>query len=268
MLATRILPETFLHWNHKWHAPDGRFQRRLGALASTRWGRRLCGPFATQCNSSTRVFEYPWCHAEISARGRGLEIVEIGGGMSGLQFVLAREGHRVTNVDPGPEAKGGGWGLDESEHAQLCRAFKAPVRLIPTTIDRSGLGPASADVVVCISALEHFAPADVTALAEAVPMLLRPGGVLVMTVDLFLDLAPFTGREANRWGRNFDIRRFLEAAGLELVKGNRHELYGFEEFDSRTVLENLSSYLMGQTYPCLAQCFVAGVAGSVPRNGT
>ena len=49
------------------------------------------------------------------------------------------------------------------------------------------------------------------------------------------------------------------------VKEETHDAVGLM---LRAVLENLSNYLMGQTYPCLTQCFVAGVAGSAARNGS
>jgi hypothetical protein len=39
------------------------------------------------------------------------------------------------------------------------------------------------------------------------------------------------------------------------VAGDRAELYGFEEFEPRRILANLSEYFVG-SYPALAQLFV------------
>ena len=101
MIATKVLPSQFWDWNNKWGAPFGRRQRGFGSrLRRTLLGRRDLpiwmearwrGPFGWQPNNSIRVFEYPWAYHVIHHRGRGLRVLEVGGGLSGLQFVLAAE---------------------------------------------------------------------------------------------------------------------------------------------------------------------------------
>jgi len=260
MLAPRELPDDFAEWNRRWHAPSGRYDivaRRLGRRNAV--GMRYRGPFAYQENNSIRVFEYPWAHKQISALGRSLRIVELGGGLSGLQFVLAREGHRVVNVDPGLAAIGVGFELDQQVHRKLCRVFRSPVELISKTIGRAGIPDRSVDVLLSVSALEHFAAQDLEELTIQARRVLQPQGVVILTVDLFLDLHPFCDPRSNVYGRNVDLRELLERASLELRTGDREELFGFPEFDPRSILSRLSRYLVGTGYPALAQCLVAKV---------
>lgn len=77
----------------------------------------------------------------------------------------------------------------------------------------------------------------------------------MLTVDLFLDLAPFCSRTQNRWGHNILVRDLVEESGLRLVAGDRAELYGFDEFCPDRILSGLADYLLGD-YPVLAQTFV------------
>jgi 2-polyprenyl-3-methyl-5-hydroxy-6-metoxy-1,4-benzoquinol methylase len=257
VLAPRTLPAVYAAWNKTWQAPDGR-----QLITPTRFRHaapviRYRGPFAWQPNSSTRVFEYPWAHEQVVTHGSKLNIVEIGGGLSGLQFVLAGEGHHVTNVDPGLAAKGKGWRLNPAFHRKLCDAFGANVALVPTTIDAANVPDGSVDLLLCVSVLEHFTDEDVDAFVQHAPRLLKRGGVLVLTVDLFLDVAPFCSSQRNKWGCNLDIRRLLERSGLELQVGAQSELLGHEEFESERVMRRLSEFMMGAAYPVLTQCLVA-----------
>jgi SAM-dependent methyltransferase len=260
MIAPRQLPDDFAEWNRRWHAPSGR-----NDLVADRLGRRNAlamryrGPFAYQENNSTRLFEYPWAHNQISALGRSLRIVELGGGLSGLQFVLASEGHRVVNVDPGLAATGVGFELAPQVHRKLSRVFRSPIDLISTTLGRAGIPDKSVDVLLSVSALEHFAVEDLEELTIQARRVLQPQGVMILTVDLFLDLHPFCDARSNGYGGNVDLRDLLERASLDLRTGNREELLGFPEFDPRRILSRLSTYHVGTGYPVLAQCLVAQV---------
>lgn len=257
MLARVPMPAQFDQWNARWHAPSGRRSRLTRLLGDSSLGARARGPFAWQPNNSTRAFEYPWVYQQIRARGRGLQIAEVGGGVAGLQFVLASEGDHVVNIDPGLAARGKGWELSADAHRRLCRIFRAPVQLITGTIDTAPIPEHSLDVLVSVSALEHFAAEDLAAFAERAARLLKPNGVVILTVDLFLDLVPFSRKATNEYGRNVDIRKLLLDARLALVEGDPRELYGFPEFDPQRVLEQLPTYLIGAPYPALSQCLVA-----------
>jgi hypothetical protein len=76
-----------------------------------------------------------------------------------------------------------------------------------------------------------------------------------VTTDLFLDVAPFTDVQRNKYGENVSVQWLTSLAPFQLVAGDRAELYGFEEFEPRRILANLSEYFVG-SYPALAQLFV------------
>jgi SAM-dependent methyltransferase len=257
MLARLPLPKPFRRWNEEHGAPFGRSLPCEGALRRLLPADallRLKGPFAVQPNSALRRFEYPWA-VQAASLAPGMEVLEVGGGLSGFQFVLDAMGVRVTNVDPGLEASGVGWPCDERSMARLNRLFRARVDLRNTTIERAGLETRRFDRAFCISVIEHLPEPDVVQVLRHVREGLAPGGLFVLTVDLFLDLVPFTSRETNRFGRNADVRALVEASALELAVGDPAELYGYEAFDPERIQSQLGEYLIG-SYPSLAQCLV------------
>ena len=215
------------------------------------------GPFAFQPNNSTRRFEYPWAFHAVPVRP-GMTAVDLGGGLSGFQFALACSGAAVTNVDPFSDygSTVGYQTIDPAGTiARLNRIYRTAVRLMRCDLVAAALPGASVDTVYCISTLEHLAADQRAATLGEVGRILRPGGHLVLTVDLFLDLAPFTDRDANRYGTNVDIAEVVEQSAMKLVAGNLDELFGFPQFDARQVQAKLSEYLIGG-YPAVAQCLV------------
>jgi 2-polyprenyl-3-methyl-5-hydroxy-6-metoxy-1,4-benzoquinol methylase len=259
MIAPRQLSAEFEAWNRRWHAPHGRGGRiaRLGRVIPS-----LKGPFGFQPNNSTRRFEYPWAYERIAAHGaavggRALDIVEIGGSLAGLQWVLAQDGHRVTNIDPGLAARGKGWDVSAERHRALSRMFHAPVNLVPMTLTQARLEDHSADVLLSVSTIEHFAPEDLAEFAAQAARVLRPDGIAVLTIDLFLNVAPFCAATSNHYGTNVDVCALLARGGLTLRDGVRAELNGFPEFSAPAVLQGLADYMVGVGYPALAQCLVA-----------
>lgn len=258
MLARKDLPSKFREWNARWGAPFGARLTKYVPLR-TRYNPvvgRILGPFAYQPNSRTRMVEYPWafCCAGIQ---RGMSVLEVGGALSGFQFVLARHGARVTNVDPfvdyGGQCRypGGPVAL----HQRLNRTFGTEVTLIPSTLPRAGLGEATFDRAYCISTIEHLSRSDLAVTLQEIRRVLKPGGLLIVTTDLFLNLAPFTKRSKNRYGANISIRAIVEESGMRLVSGDMKELCGFPEFETERVLSTLEEYSIGD-YPALAQLFV------------
>ncbi|MDQ6838075.1 MAG: class I SAM-dependent methyltransferase, partial [Actinomycetota bacterium] len=187
-----------------------------------------------------------------------MRLVDLGGALSGLQFVLARSGATVINVDPFIDygTSGEYAGADPDHRLQhLNQTFATAVQLRRSTLAEAELEADSVDVVYCISTIEHLPAAAVATTAAEIRMVLRPGGHAVLSIDLFLDLWPFTALTHNRWGTNIDVAALVEASGLELVFGTPSELLGFAEFDAETVQANVPDYLVGD-YPALAQCFV------------
>ena len=184
-----------------------------------------------------------------------MRVVEIGGGLSGFQFLLDRAGCKVVNVDPGMNAKGVGWPCDQASIRKLNRAFGANVELRNCTVNRALLEAESYDRAFSISVLEHLPEDEVVEIMERVFQCLKPGGLFVLTVDLFLNLAPFTSRPENEYGRNIDLQALCGRAPFEIAVGQPAELCGFAEFDPGRIQSRLEEYVVGQ-YPVLVQCLV------------
>lgn len=260
MIGRIDLPPPFSVWNEVWGAPNGhsltgwqqrvlRGQRRIRAL----------GPFAFQANNTTRIWEYPWAYQAVPIQ-RQSRLVDVGGAFSGFQFALAAIAAEVTNVDPFVDYGTTGEYDGVDPHHRLHRlnaAFGTSVKLLRSDLPSAGLPAGSADVVYCLSTIEHCDDDMIEATMAEMSRILAPGGRCVLTVDLFLDLHPFTGRPANRWGRNIDLRKLVETSGLRLVAGYPSELNGYAEFDPDVVQSALGDYLLG-TYPGMAQCLVLG----------
>jgi SAM-dependent methyltransferase len=257
MLAPKRLPTEFAQWNRHEGAPHGRkskVPRRLLRHMPERFRARLKGPFIYQPNNATREYEYPWAY-HAAAVTPGMRVLEIGGGLSGLQFVLARAGCSVVNVDPGMEAEGRGWPCDASSIAKLNRAFNTDVELRNVGIEGAALEPASYDRAFSISVLEHLPAHTLPAAMRTIYDALKPGGLFVLTIDLFVNLTPFTPRQANEYGANVDVQHLISCAPFELVVGKTEELNGFADFDPAQILSRLEDYFVG-TYPAMAQCLV------------
>ena len=259
MLARHRVPPQFAAWNAQWHAPYG-----------PRWGERVApwrklypfvarrlGPFAYQPNNSTRTLEYPWAFLREPIEP-GMTIMEIGGGLSGFQFALARSGAKVVNVDPlidyGHEL--GYPGDPELTHRRLNRAFRTQVSLERRSVADLPYSDGSFDRAYSISTLEHLPEPELRRTVQATRRLLKDNALLILTVDLFLNLAPFTGRTANEWGTNISIAELVRAAEMTLADGDPAELCGFPEFSAERVLANLDKYYIGQHYPTLIQMLV------------
>lgn len=262
MIAPKALPPDFASWNERWGAPFGRSTRAYRLLRSlpvvgqlVERSPRWRGPFGFQANNDTRAFEYPWAiHAARLQRGQ--RVLDVGGSVSGLQFVLDSMGLEVHNCDPGLGAHGTGWPVSAQAIARLNAAFGTRVTLHHCFLHEAGFPDAQFDRVFCISAIEHIPPAEIPRLMREIARVLKPGGLFVVTVDLFLNLRPFTERDANRFGTNIDVRALGDAGSLRLVEGNPAELLGHPQFRASEILARLDEYLVGSQYPVLAQCAV------------
>lgn len=262
MIGRRLLQSEHKSWNRRWRAPYGsqlRYAFKVLPLQAESFAR-LLGPFAFQPNSKTRTFEYPWAFHAVPV-GKGSRVVDVGGALSGFPFTLSAAGCEVINVDPFYDY---GSSTDYSRRnsfdpheriARLNRAFDTSVELRRSTIADAGLDNASVDVVYCISTLEHLPPDAIQEVLAETARALRPGGHLVLTVDLFFDLQPFTDRETNRYGTNVDVFQLVKDSGLEMVQGERAELHGFPEFDPHAIEARMPEFLVGD-YPGGAQALV------------
>lgn len=266
MIGRRALPEEYRKWNAYWGAPYGREPAQelevIDRIKSIEQVDALAfGPFAFQLTSDTRVFEYPWAYHTMEPRP-GLRVLDIGAGLSGLQFVLAMEGCEVTNVDPSAKSGEWGslsaamWGLTPANHQRLNKAFGVDVRLIAETVQDADLPAGSFDRALCLSVLEHVDQDEARAILERVAELLAPGGLCLLTVDLFFDVRPFGVLPANSYGGNIDLYRAVSGLGLDLVQGDPRELLGFPEFDRDRVVELVPDLFISPRYPCASQTLV------------
>jgi SAM-dependent methyltransferase len=159
------------------------------------------------------------------AAGRTLDVVDVGGGTGGFAVPLARLGHRVTVVDPSPDALA----------ALQRRAAEADVadRVRPVQGDAGALvpivGAEAADVVLCHGVLEYVD--DPAAALHDAAKVLRASGLLSVLVSQRLGAVvarALSGRfqDARHMlddpqGRSGDadllLRRFDQAAVLALL---------------------------------------------------
>lgn len=290
MLAPAQLSSKFKIWNAKHKAPSGPawiplanslrvktksiFRRTSGNPVTTtgvkekgsqnqashwKWSlspfsMRLLGPFAFQTNSATRMFEYPWIFYTVSPK-KGMRIIDLGAGASGLQFVMAKSGADVNSVDPliNPD-DAVDWVFTEVEFEKLNRAFGNRVVFVKKLLEDAGFEASSVDCVVACSVIEHIPEEHVHRLMEEVSRVLKSGGRFVATIDLFLDCYPFSKNERNKWGMNINVKSLIEASNLRIVVGTKEELFGYEEFDHSKILASRDSYFVKNNV--MTQCIV------------
>jgi len=160
-----------------------------------------------------------------------MTVVDIGAGASGFQFVLGGLGLKVISVDPLlQEDKDLNWVFTECEFERLNRAFRSNIQFFRAFLQDAKLSPESVDRVFAISVLEHVPQPAVEQIMQEAARILKPGGMLVATIDLFTDCAPFTGKLENHWGTNISVASAIAVSGMDLFQGRRDELCGFPEF--------------------------------------
>lgn len=259
MLARRSQVKQFAEWNQRWGAPfgfEGHAELSRPNSLTESVARRV-GIFGAQPNSTTRRVEFPWAFHAVPLR-QDMRAVDVGGGMSGLQFILDISGVEVINVDPFIQygSSRTKWEDPVAAHATLNRFFGTNVSFRRARLPEAGLPNNSFDAVYCISTLEHLNAHEAEQVMAEAKRILLPGGHLVLTIDLFLNLVPFTARAENEWGRNADIAALVQHSGMAMVSGLECELFGFTDFSPMSVLAELECYEMHQHYPQLAQLMI------------
>ncbi len=104
-------------------------------------------------------------------------------------------------------------GLDRSvDRLAICRRTGL-YRLVRGDLRRFPFADSSFDVVACIQVIEHFEPAEGRALAARLGALLRPGGLLLLSVPIFPASVLLAKRMADR---------MLRALGRGPISGGEH----------------------------------------------
>ena len=115
--------------------------------------------------------------AAVPDTGSAASVIDIGGGTGGFAVRVAELGHRVTVIDPSPDALAAlGRRADESGVADLVTGQQGDLGTLPDLVPAG-----SADVVLCHGVLEIVD--DPAAALAAIADALRPGGVLSLLVN-------------------------------------------------------------------------------------
>jgi SAM-dependent methyltransferase len=197
--------------------------------------------------------------ASSGAAGRGLTVLDLGGGTGGDAVRLARAGHDVTVVDPSPDALASleRRASDEARHA-AGDGGPEPRRVRGVLGDTTDLlqhvAPGTVDLVLCHGVLEHVDDPDQA--VQAVASVLRPGGHVSVVVSgrlagvvaraLAGDFAGATrmlGAAAGEWDtRQLGPRRYVVTEVEDLLAG--HGLVGVETRGLRVFADLVPSALV------------------------
>ncbi|HUR75983.1 MAG TPA: methyltransferase [Sporichthya sp.] len=185
-----------------------------------------------------------------------LDVLDIGGGTGGFAVPLAQAGHRVTVLDPSPDALAAlGRRVAEAGVAAQVHAVQGDADNLTAVLPSRDGATEQFDLVLCHGVLEHTDdPAGALAAAVAA---LRPGGVaslLVANRNALVFARAVTGHlaaarhaledPAGRWGaqdplpRRFDPEEFLalvRAAGARVLA--THGVRVFSDLVPSSVIE-------------------------------
>ena len=208
----------------------------LALLALRLDGQRKLGFFPDHV---PRLWEYPVAAGLITEHLRaGSAVVDVGAGITPLAPFLTDLGYSIDTVDPSeirrtwpPAQDWNEWGfLDYAEAGLGHRSWNCTLDELPESTLFDG--------VLSISVIEHVPASVRRALLEAIAVRLRPGGLMVLTVDLARGSLDLWNRnmgqvvdEPGRHGKFRDVIREATAIGFELVQSDVVREWGDVEVD-------------------------------------
>ena len=208
----------------------------LTLLALRLAGQRAFGFFPDHV---PRLWEYPVAVDLIMEHLRtGSRLVDVGAGITPLAPFLTGRGYLVDTVDPSeihrawpPAGDWNEWGyLDYAAVGLAHRSWNCPLGELPESSIFDG--------VVSISVIEHIPAVGRRALLKDIAARLRPGGLLILTVDLKRGSTDLWNRnmgkivdKPRRHGTFRGVIGEATAAGFELVKTDVVREWGEVEVD-------------------------------------
>jgi SAM-dependent methyltransferase len=114
--------------------------------------------------------------ARVAQVGRtALDVVDVGAGTGGLAVSIASRGHRVTVVDPSPDALAAArWRAAET--GVTLTEVQGEASDLPGLVGEPGVNEGGADLVICHNVLEYVD--SPSAALAAIARVLRPGGTV------------------------------------------------------------------------------------------
>jgi S-adenosylmethionine-dependent methyltransferase len=196
-------------------------------LRSRRWSLRADPRTAVRTALLWETLEQIIAERVATTGGDALDVVDVGGGTGGFAVPVAQLGHRVTVVDPSPDALAAlQRRVADAAVSDRVTAFQGDAGALV-----SAVGERTADLVLCHGVLEHVD--DPTLAAAGVLAVLRPGGLVSILVaqrlgalfaralsGRFVEARRLLDDPAGRGGENDPLpRRFDEAGVLALFSG-------------------------------------------------
>ena len=199
-------------------------------------GQRTLGFFPDHV---PRLWEYPVAADLVTEHlDFGSKLVDVGAGITPLAPFLTRRGYAVDTVDPSeirrawpPAQDWNEWGfLDYAVAGLGHRSWNCTLDQLPKSTLFDG--------ALSISVIEHIAATERRALLEAIALRVRPGGFMVLTVDLTRGGTDLWNRnmgqivdEPGRHGTFQDVITEGVAVGFELVRSDVVRGWGDVEVD-------------------------------------
>jgi hypothetical protein len=177
-----------------------RYPQELMALVDR--AREAIGFFPAH---NPRALEYPWVLAHVPGPLRGSRILDVGAGVNPLPFVLADRGAHVVTLDNHTLMRAGSNRSEWNEWGFLDYSALDPrISSVHRAFEEADFAEPF-DCILCISVIEHLCASVRRAWMSRFARHLRPGGALLLTVDLVL------GTNA-LW--NLSEGNVVEAAGI------------------------------------------------------
>lgn len=182
---------------------------------------KLCQDYLQVCRWPFRKLEYTYALEAIErwCRRPGLAL-DAGSGITPLGHALAARGWNVTACDFDGDL------MRRLEAADMETVYGSRVHYEQQDLRKIKHPDATFDLVTCVSVIEHMgAPSDRTALAE-LRRVLKPGGLLVVTVD-FEPPSRRGGLETGRFRRRLrELAAAGDVGGLVTALGRKLRAWG------------------------------------------